>query len=200
VFNETVAGHHMSDIKALPVMLAEVNATLYHAMLTAVTNSTAYAKQLYWAFNEVDKTYASALENATRQVEVLNQSVEGTMEADKGYAEAYPGLLQLAETLNTTINGLVELDNVLANTTKELLGLAQRLNETATGLQRLDSIYSKLYQGLAANAPSLVAVLSNKRLARENGGRISVYVVASEPCLLLSRSMQRELRGLLGGG
>jgi len=164
VFNETVAGHYMSDIKALPVMLAEANATLYHAMLTAVTNSTAYVKQLYQAFNEVDKAYASALENATRQVEVLNQSIEGIMEADKGYAEAYHGLLQLAETLNTTINGLIELDNVLVNTTEELLGLAQQLNETATGLQKLDSVYSRLYQGLTANAPSLVAVLSNKTL------------------------------------
>ncbi|WP_338249512.1 MMPL family transporter [Pyrodictium abyssi] len=163
-FNDTVTGRYMKDVNALPVMLASVNETLYEAMLEAVNASTSHAREIYESFNQIDEAYASGLENATKQVELINKSITGLVQADRGYAEAYRGLLNLTGVLNQTITGIAGIDLALVNATDKLLALAEKLNETALGLQRLDEAYSGLYQGLVSGAQQLKAVLSNTTL------------------------------------
>lgn len=163
-FNNTVAGRYMKDVNALPVMLAGINETLYEAMLEAVNASTSHARELYESFNQIDEAYASGLENATKQVELINKSIAGLVQADRGYAEAYRGLLSLTGVLNQTITGITMIDLALVNATDRLLALAEKLNKTATGLQELDRAYSRLYQGLVSGAQQLKAVLSNATL------------------------------------
>ncbi|ABM80495.1 MMPL family transporter [Hyperthermus butylicus] len=169
-FNETVSGRYMTGVTGLPMMLAGLNETLYAAMLSAVNETASRTLQLYEALDSLDKAYAAALENATKQVELLNQSLIGLVEADRGYARAYQGLLELVPLLNKTINGLVQLDAALADTTSQLLELAAKLNKTALGLVEADRFYSGLYRNLTLAAGQLAALFSNETPGWPGGG------------------------------
>ena len=71
------------------MILASVNETLYGVMLEAVNTSTSHARELYGSFNQINEAYTSGLENATKQVELINKSITGLAQADKGYVKAY---------------------------------------------------------------------------------------------------------------
>ena len=170
--NRTIIGHYASKITGIPVILAETNKTLYRAMLEALNASSTGAEKLYTALDRLDKAYAAALENTTRQVEELNQTVAGIMAADKGYQEAYRGLLGLRDALNKTMEAAMGLDQAYREATDRLESLAENITVLAEAIRRADKGYAGLYQNLTIGAGRLLALLSNKTLVGAMEGQI----------------------------
>ena len=162
--NKSVVGHYASKINALPLILAETNRTIYEQMLRVLNQTASGASRLYTSLEQLDKAYAEALENASRQVKQLNESLRGVMEADKGYAEAYKGLVSLRDALNKTLGAVTALDKAYTEATTRVEELANNITRIANALQAMDKAYSGLYQNISSAAKRLVALYSNETL------------------------------------
>ncbi len=165
IYNKTITSRHVGrNLVSVPLILAELNKTLYKAMLEAVNRSATAAAHAYSQMVMVKRIYAEALENATKGLEAINKTAAVIAEADRGYAEAYKGLEKLAEALNKTETGLRKLDQAYVNATRGLLELASRLNQTTVLLARLDEAYAGLSQNITMAARRLTTVLANRTL------------------------------------
>ena len=162
--NKSVVGRYASKINALPVILAETNKTIYYQVFKALNQTASGAAKLYATLEQLDKAYAAALANASKQVRQLNQSLRGVMEADKGYVEAYKGLVSLRNALNKTMDAVITLDKAYVEATNKVQGLATNITRVARALQAMDKAYSGLYQNISSAAKRLVALYSNESL------------------------------------
>ena len=165
--NRSVVGRYASKLNALPLILAETNKTLYKRMLAALNQSSTGAAKIYTVLEQLDKAYAGALANASKQIRQLNESLKGVMEADKAYAEAYKGLLSLRDAENKTMNAAIMLDKAYVEATNRVQGLAANLTRLAKALQAMDEAYSGLYSNISSAATKLVALLGNRTLVEK---------------------------------
>jgi uncharacterized membrane protein YdfJ with MMPL/SSD domain len=166
LFNRSVVGHYASKVEAVPVILASVNETLYHAMLTALNASSTNALNLYNTLLSLDKAWNGTLTNITSTARRLNETAKALMQADEGYVKAFHGLYSLAMAVNKTYHGMIMLDKAYADTTKSAAQLLSRVNSTATGLAELDKAYSTLYRSLRTGASKLLVALANRTLVQ----------------------------------
>jgi uncharacterized membrane protein YdfJ with MMPL/SSD domain len=166
LFNSSIVGRYASRVEAVPVILASVNETLYHAMLQALNASSTNALNLYNTLLSLDRAWNETLTNITLTARQLNETVKALMQADEGYVEAFHGLYSLAIAVNRTYHGIVMLDEAYANTAKAVAQLLARINSTAAGLAELDRAYSTLYQSLRTGASKLLAALTNRTLVQ----------------------------------
>ena len=162
--NRSVVGRYASKINALPLILAETNKTIYYQVLRALNQTASGAAKLYATLEQLDKAYAEALANASKQVRQLNQSLRGVMEADRGYVEAYKGLVSLRDALNKTIGAVITLDKAYMEATNKVEELSNNITRIARVLQAMDRAYSGLYQNISIAAKRLVALYSNESL------------------------------------
>ncbi|BEP16864.1 hypothetical protein PYJP_02160 [Pyrofollis japonicus] len=154
-------------ITGLPIILAVTNRTLYNQMLDALNKSATGAKKLYATLDQLDKAYAAALENTTKQLSELNKTIDAIIAADKGYVEAYKGLLMLRDSLNKTMNGLIEIDRAYTETTSKVEALGSNLTSLAGTLQLLDKVYAGFYSNLTTASRQLLSLLGNETMVKQ---------------------------------
>lgn len=162
--NKSVVDRYAAELKGIPFMLAEANASIYEMVSAELARAVNGSETLYSLLEQLDEAYSLALGNASSQVRLLNDTLRAVMEADKGYAEAYKLLVVLSENLDKTVTGLTNISRAYAETTDKLYVLAENMTRLARAIQLMDKEYSQLYQGLKSNTSLLLSLLSNKTL------------------------------------
>ncbi len=165
VYNESFYHEKLgSDLQAVPILLAEVNETIYTKLSQGLSQGVRGAREAYHALLQLNETFHQAYENVSSSLEKARMLLNGLVEADRGYAEAYAGLEQLVNATVMIVDGLRKLDAAAVNTTDQLVSLARSLNETAVRVALVDAEASKLAANLTKTAALLKTMLSNETL------------------------------------
>ncbi len=173
VYNESFHREHLgSNLQAVPILLAEVNETLYSKLVQGLSQGARGAREAYRALLRLNDTFHQAYENMSSSLEKARMMLHGLVEADRGYAEAYKGLEQLVNATVMVVEGIRKLDAAAVNATDRLMSLGRKLNETATRVSLVDAEAARLASNLTRMAALLRTVLGNETLNERIEGLI----------------------------